>query len=711
MSYCINPKCPERQNPDDLEHCQACGTQLLIKEQYRVVKPLRPLNERRHTEVFEVDDGSTPKVLKVLKSRKWVHLFEREARTLQRLKHPGIPKVEPDGYFIFTPCNGPEELHCLVMEKIEGQNLDQWLEKHGSISQELALKWLRQLAEILDRVHQNELFHRDIKLSNIMLRPDGQLVLIDFGTVREVTDTYLAKVGGGREITAVVSPGYTPLEQVNGKAVPQSDFYALGRTFVYLLTGKHPIEFPEDAQTGKLTWQDSAPQVSKPLADLIDNLMAPFPGRRPQNTQVILQRLANIEDTWHRPEASWPPPRVVRLALKLSLGVLTAGLVWLWEPGAQRRTEATNPCSVSVSQAKGLLSLQYKDDVNAIAFSPDGQYLAVASLDNTAGGWNLKEKVLSSCPPLNLRHSNNVVAIAFSPKGKYLATASLDNTVQLSVVKTPSLNKRLQHSAGVVDVAFSPDEKYLATASADGTAQVWETATAKKVGSPLPHDAFVRAVAFSPDGKYLATASLDNIARVWEVTSDRPVTLPLKHTLKHEGSVVAVSFSPNGKYLATASEDGTARVWETKSGRAVTPFLKHEGSVVAVAFSPNGKYLATASEDTASEDGTARVWETKSGRAVTPFLKHEGSVVAVAFSPNGKYLATASLDNTARVWEVTSDRPATLPLKHTLKHEGGVVAVAFSPDDKYLATASWDNMARVWNLTGIGSTRNLTPKD
>ena len=690
MSYCINPKCLERQNPDHLECCQACGTQLLIKERYRLVKPLSQLDFRGNAEIFEVDDRGTPKVLKVLtnNSPKLVQLFERGARTLQQLRHPGIPKVESDGYFIFSPKLGPKELYCLVMEKIEGQNLEQWLEKHGTISQALALKWLRQLVEILDKMHQNELFHRDIKLSNIMLTPDQQLVLIDFGTTRKVTDTYLAKIGGGRDITTIASPGYTPLEQFNGRAVPQSDFYALGRTLVYLLTGIHPIDLPEDSQTGNLIWRDRALQVSKPLADLIDNLIAPFPVKRPQNTQVILQRLADIQSALHRPEATQRHRRIIRLGLGLSISVLATGLLWLWGPRRQLHTVATQLCIVS--EAGRLLSLNHENDVNAIAFSPDGQLLATASLDNTARVWEWKRKKSGSCEVLRPRHRDNVVAIAFSPKGKYLATASLDQTVQLRVVASDYIT-HLKHTSGVVDVAFADeDEKYLATASADGTARVWETTTGKEVGRIRQHNAFVRAVTFSPDGRYLATASLDNTARVWETTSGRPITPPLKHA----NGVVAAAFSPDGQYLATASWDNTARVWETSSGRPVTPPLPHNGGVVAVAFSPDGKSLATV-----SADRTARVWETTNSQPFAHLkhrLQHDAAVSAVAFSPDGQYLATASWDNTARVWETTSGQPVTPPLPH----KGGVVAVDFSPDGKFLATASWDNTARVWEVTG-----------
>jgi serine/threonine protein kinase len=74
-----------------------------------------------------------------------------------------------------------------------------------------------------------------------MLKPDGQLVLIDFGIAREITETYEQQKAAG-QVTRVVSDGYSPNRTVIGRAVPQSDFFALGRTFVHLLTGTHPLD-------------------------------------------------------------------------------------------------------------------------------------------------------------------------------------------------------------------------------------------------------------------------------------------------------------------------------------------------------------------------------------------------------------------------------------------------------------------------------------
>jgi hypothetical protein len=170
------------------------------------------------------------------------------------------------------------------------------------ISEQEAIAWLKQLAVILKLVHDKHYLHRDIKPSNVMLRTPpyqggaggGQLVLIDFGTAREVTKTYLAKIGSGQGITAIVSSGYTAPEQANGEARVQSDFFALGRTFVFLLTGRYPNTM-YDARTDQLNWRSHTSGISPGLLNLVDWLMARDPNQRPANAQAILDRLVALD--------------------------------------------------------------------------------------------------------------------------------------------------------------------------------------------------------------------------------------------------------------------------------------------------------------------------------------------------------------------------------------------------------------------------------
>ena len=296
MSLCINPVCPQPNHPDNDENrfCQSCGSQLELIGRYRVLRLLS--DKTGFGKIYEAYQQDSPKILKVLKEEltndsKALALFQQEANVLQQLNHPGIPQTE--GYFPYQTRNNLI-LHCMVMEKIEGPNLEQWLKQQQNrpISEVQAIAWLKQLLEIIALVHDQKYLHRDIKPSNIMIRPDGQLVLIDFGTAREITGTYLVNGGG---ITAISSSGYSPLEQMRGQAIPQSDFFALGRTFVFLLTGYQPGEL-YDPNLDILKWRHHANHVSPLLLDLVDWLISTEVSKRPSNAEEISRRLAELED-------------------------------------------------------------------------------------------------------------------------------------------------------------------------------------------------------------------------------------------------------------------------------------------------------------------------------------------------------------------------------------------------------------------------------
>lgn len=295
MNLCINPECQKPHNSDTTIFCQGCKSELLLDGRYRVVEELGQGGFGTTYEIIDVNGH--PWVLKVLMDNhpKYVELFRQEAQVLTILKHHGIPKVDLDSYFVYFPQGREEPLHCLVMEKIEGLNLNQYIEQRGyrPIKPKRALRWLAELSLILEQVHNENFFHRDIKPSNIMLRANGCLALIDFGTVRKVTNSYLEKIAAG-EITGVVTQGYTPMEQMRGKAVLQSDFYALGGTLIYLLTAQNPSSF-FDLTEDKLIWRDTVPQIAPEFADLIDRMMAFSPAKRPSNSREIFNQIIAID--------------------------------------------------------------------------------------------------------------------------------------------------------------------------------------------------------------------------------------------------------------------------------------------------------------------------------------------------------------------------------------------------------------------------------
>jgi serine/threonine protein kinase len=181
-------------------------------------------------------------------------LFEREAETLQSLSHPAIPRYLD--YFEFqTPKT---KGLALVQSYIEAKSLAEWVESGRNFNEKEIKQIANKLLEILIYLqHQNPpVIHRDIKPSNILLADRsplkqkhsalnkggwlGEVYLVDFGSVQ----TLAAREGS--TVTVVGTYGYMPPEQFGGRAVPASDLYGLGATLIYLVTGVHPAELPQE---------------------------------------------------------------------------------------------------------------------------------------------------------------------------------------------------------------------------------------------------------------------------------------------------------------------------------------------------------------------------------------------------------------------------------------------------------------------------------
>ncbi|MBW4562166.1 MAG: serine/threonine protein kinase [Mojavia pulchra JT2-VF2] len=305
--HCINPDC-QRPYPQPWgnKFCNSCGAPLQLLDRYI---PLQPLGSGGFAQIYTVWDEKTQteKVLKVLveNSLKALDLFRQEAAVLSNLRHPGVPRVDADGYFQLNLSNPKlRQLPCLVMEKINGQTLEEILKSYPLGCPEIMVfNWVTQAVQILQELHKHQIIHRDIKPSNLMLRNSlptiplvrqetggDQLVLIDFGGAKQFSSPMLRSQSSS---TRLFSSGYSPPEQVTGGNVgPSSDFYALGRTAIELLTCKYPPEL-EDPQTGGLRWR-SRVNVNPQFADLLDEMVQEDVRSRPANANIIQKRLAKI---------------------------------------------------------------------------------------------------------------------------------------------------------------------------------------------------------------------------------------------------------------------------------------------------------------------------------------------------------------------------------------------------------------------------------
>ncbi len=330
--HCINPHChrPYPQ-PWGNKFCNSCGAPLQLLDRYY---PIQPLGVGGFAQIYTIWDEKvqTEKVLKVLveDSPKALELFTQEAAVLSNFRHPGVPRVEADGYFQINLANPkPHQLACLVMEKINGQTLEEIRSNYPQgCPEDLVLSWFTQAVEILQQLHQRKIIHRDIKPSNLMLRNPAstaiknQLVLIDFGGAKQFTNSMIRSASSS---TRLYSSGYSPPEQVTGTNVsPVADFYALGRTIIELLTGKYPPDL-EDPHTGELRWRHRR-HVNPRLADLLDEMVCPDVKLRPASAAIIHKRLLKISPVSPPLQPTFTPKSQLRPSLQQTFTDLGQGI-------------------------------------------------------------------------------------------------------------------------------------------------------------------------------------------------------------------------------------------------------------------------------------------------------------------------------------------------------------------------------------------------
>lgn len=267
----------------------------LFRDRYRVLKPL---GKGGFGITYLAQDSQLPAqpycVIKQLrpKTRNQGSLerakvrFRREAKALASLgSHSQIPRLLD--YF----TTGGE--FYLVQDYIQGQTLAQEVRQRGRQTEAQVKYFLIEILPVVEFIHRNRIIHRDIKPPNIIRSTlDRRLVLIDFGAVRQFLSDMDAGVDHQPAATQFVgTPGFAPPEQLALRPCYSSDIYALGMTCLFLLTGRTPIEFVQDAHTGEVRWHHTA-TVSAHFSHVLDKMLCPSPSDRYPSVGDLARDLA-----------------------------------------------------------------------------------------------------------------------------------------------------------------------------------------------------------------------------------------------------------------------------------------------------------------------------------------------------------------------------------------------------------------------------------
>ena len=234
-------------------------------------------------------------------------------------------------------------------------------------------------------------------------------------------------------------------------------------------------------------------------------------------------------------------------------------------------TEGDEKTALLWDQASGERIFCYyerRKRVGAVAWSPDGQYLALGNNDRIVQVRDIKSGkiVFTYYGHREALRLNRVNAVAWSPNGLYMASGTRSDGVHVWQVSTgTTIQTYISHAAELMTLAWSPDGKYIASGGADDTVQVWEVATKKRIFTYHGHadtntGAGISTIAWSPDGTYIASArgGDDTTVQVWVAFTGTNALLYTAHTEQ----VNVLAWSPDGTRIASGSNDRTVHVWQ-----------------------------------------------------------------------------------------------------------------------------------------------------
>lgn len=364
-----------------------------------------------------------------------------------------------------------------------------------------------------------------------------------------------------------------------------------------------------------------------------------------------------------------------------------------------------------------LCSLKHGGEyVNAVAFSPDGRFLATGGNDSDGfiQIWDIEK---AQRVRTIKGHADEVLSLAYSKDGKRLLSSSYDRTARLWDTATGrEIRKFVGHTWWVWSAAFSTDEQRVITAGHDGTSIVWDVETDKRSPPFMGHRGPVFCAVFSPDGRRAVTAGYDRRILSWNPDDVKPFDIkhvidgsaaPLTNTRVFEGhsdAIRSIKFSADGSLLLSASFDNTIRIWMYESNQLLKTFRGHGGRVKAATFEPDGRSVLSAAHDNTVREWSIADYEeirTLRGRSLEG---HSDAVLAATYSRDQSQIVTASRDRTARTWDAKTGEPG---LTFAEGHSFLASSAIFFPDGRRLLTAAVDNTARIWDVTTGGQIQRL----
>ena len=327
----------------------------------------------------------------------------------------------------------------------------------------------------------------------------------------------------------------------------------------------------------------------------------------------------------------------------------------------------------------------------AVAFSSNGQYLAVSS---NVGIWLYDAVNYQEIALLSSLYS--IYNIAFSPDGNAIVGVGRDQNQVWSIITKEKI-ETFKASGGTDGyVAFSPDGKTIVY-SIGRTIKLRDIVTKQELITMESEDV-IDTLSVSHDGALIAGAGWDGLVNLWDVFTGQ-----LIHTFRHDARVTSIAFSPTENILASGSADTTVKLWNAITGTEIST-IQNPDRIGAVAFSSDGKTLAWTGSGTPNLPDTINLWDMATQSLITVYEEPAVfSINCLAFSPDGKTFVTVDAHyDIVKVWDI--DTGNTIDLGHV-----ELTPISFSHDSTMLASGG-DSGVKLWEVNTGENVANIPVK-